>query len=291
MREFPAPAPIHATIRIAAGDVRIIAEARDTVTVDVTPGARGEAAQHAADNTRVEMSGSGLVIETPQARGFIIRRTPPVNIAVRVPLDSALLGRAASADFYCDGRFGSSDINSASGDLRIEYIAGDLSRHAASGDTQFGRIDGSATINTASGDVRGDSIGGDFSSKTASGDVNIEAIAGSARCTTASGDVTLGCLASGETRVHSASGDVTVGVAEGTGLWMDLSSASGDTRSEMPVGDGSVLPGGPSLRVHVRTASGDIKVQRSRTAPAAPVPAGYVPTEFADEPSDSDPVD
>src|ERR1044071_1277606 len=121
------------------------------------------------------MSGNALVIETPQARGFIIRRTPPVNIALRVPLDSSIMGRAASADFYCDGRFGSSDINSASGDLRIEYVAGDLSRRAASGDTQFGRIDGSATVNTASGDVRGDSIGGGVAPETASRHRNIAA--------------------------------------------------------------------------------------------------------------------
>jgi len=290
MKEFPAAGPIQASIRIAAGDVRVIAEQRDTVIVDIRPGTRGEAAEQAAANTLVEMSGNALVVETPQARGFIIRRTPPVNISIRVPLDSALTGRSASADFMCDGRFGSCDINSASGDVRIEYVAGDFSRRAASGDVQFGRIDGSASINTASGDVRGDSVGGDFNSKTASGDVNIEAIGGAAGVTTASGGVALGNLAVGDTRIHSASGDVVVGVAEGTALWMDLSSASGDTRSELAVGEVSQAADGPALRVYVRTASGDIKIRRARTAAAAPVPAGYVPTEFAedDEPSARD---
>jgi hypothetical protein len=283
MREFPAAGPIQASIRIAAGDVRVIAEQRDTVVVDVQPGTRGDAAEQAAANTLVEMSGNALIIETPQARGFIIRRTPPVNISVRVPLDSTLTGRSASADFMCDGRFGRCDLHSASGDVRIEYVAGDFSRRAASGDVQFGRVDGSASINSASGDIRGDSVGGDFHAKTASGDINIEAIGGAAGITTASGDVTLGNLAVGDTRVHSASGDVVVGVAEGTALWMDLSSASGDTRSELPVGEVSSAAEGPALRVYVRTASGDIKIRRARTAPAAPVPAGYVPTEFTDD--------
>jgi hypothetical protein len=285
MKEFPAAGPIQASVRIAAGDVRVIAEQRDTVAVEVTPGTRGDAAEQAAANTLVEMNGNTLLVEVPQARGFIIRRTPPVNISIRVPLDSTLTGRSASADFMCDGRFGSCDLTSASGDVRIEYVAGDFARRAASGDVQFGRIDGSARIITASGDIRGDSIGGDLNSKTASGDINIEAIAGTAGIATASGDVTLGNLAVGDTRIHTASGDVVVGVAEGTALWMDLSSSSGDTRSELPVGAVSEAVDGPALKVYVRTASGDIKIRRARTGKAAPVPAGYVPTDFPEDES------
>jgi hypothetical protein len=270
MPEFPVSSPIHATVRTAAGNVRIAAEDRASVAVQVEPGTSGEAARTAADNTVVEMNGDQLLIETPQARGFIIRRTPPINIWVRVPRGSSLTLRSASADQFCDGEYAGADVNSASGDLHIEYVTGDMTRHAASGDMQFGRIDGSLSVNAASGDVHGDTVGGDLNVKSASGDVTLGAVGGSVRVTTASGDIKLGNLATGTTRIHAASGDVQLGVNEGTALFMDLSSASGDTRSDLPVGDAPSASTGPELSLHVRTASGDIKVYRAVSGPAWP---------------------
>jgi hypothetical protein len=62
----------------------------------------------------------------------------------------------------------------------------------------------------------------------------------------------------------TASGDVSVGVAAGTGVWLDLNTASGSTTSDLAMG------GGPSegvreaaLEVRIRTASGDIDVHRA----------------------------
>jgi hypothetical protein len=274
MSEFPAAGPILATVRISTGALRIIAEQRDTVHVEVQPGAGGDAARAAAADTLVEMVGNQLTVETPQGRGFVIRRHPPVNITVRVPTGSRLMLRSASADIVCDGRFGDADINSASGDLVVDHIAGDLQRHAASGDMRFNRVDGHLTTDAASGDVRGRSVGGDLTAKTASGDITVEAVAGSARVTTASGDISFGSLAAGTTRIQTASGDVLIGVAEGTPLWLDLSTVSGDTRTDLPVS--SEPPSGTTaaLSLYVRTVSGDIALRRAVTPPAEPSPRG-----------------
>ena len=268
MYDFPVDGPVPATVRISSGRLRVFAETRDSVSVDVQPGSSSEASRQIADQTRVEMTPDGLLVETPQLRGFMVFRSGNVNVTVRLPRDSRLLVRTSSADVEVEGRVGPSDINSASGDLRIEHVAGDLHRGAASGDTQFGRIDGDLSCNSASGDVRGESVGGDYTGKSASGDITIDTIGGSARCNSASGDIRLGNLARGEARVHTASGDVTIGVAEGTGVWMDLSTVSGSTRSELDVGDAPADGTGATLSIQARTASGDITIRRARSAPA-----------------------
>lgn len=287
MPEFPVTGPVRVTVRTAAGNVRIAAEDRDTVAVQVEAGGSGEAARTAAASTTVEMNGDELLVETPQARGFIIRRTPPINIWVRVPRGSHLTLRSSSADQYCDGEFASADINTASGDLQIDYVTGDVTRHAASGDMRFRRIDGNLSVDGASGDTRGEVIGGELSVKTASGDVTVEAIGGSVHVNTASGDIKLGNLATGTTRILAASGDVHLGINEGTALWMDLSSISGDSRSELPVGDAAPDAAAPQLTLHVRTVSGDIKIHRARSAPAWPAAASTNADTPAGSPADT----
>src|SRR5512147_1459761 len=139
MPQFECTGPITAVVRTSAGRVDIIAEERATVEVEVRPGAAGEAARAAAADTKVEMDGDLLLVETPQARGFVIRRNPPVEIAIRMPLDSRI------------------QINSASADMRIDQVTGDLKRNSASGDIQFNRVDGDLSSHSASGDIRGGS--------------------------------------------------------------------------------------------------------------------------------------
>jgi DUF4097 and DUF4098 domain-containing protein YvlB len=286
MPEFPVSGPISATVRISAGSLRFVAEQRDSVVVDVRPGNSSDAARQAAAETIVEMTADGLIIETPQARGFIVRRSPSVDVTVRLPTDSRIMARTASADVTADGRLGSADVNTASGDLRIEHVAGDLRRHSASGDTHFRRVDGTVNADGASGDVRGGVVVGDFTSKSASGDVIIEAVGGSVRATSASGDFQLGNVARGQLNIHSASGDVVIGVAEGAGVWMDVSTISGDTRSELNVSDSAPTGSGATLELSIRTVSGDVVIRRATSAPAQPQTANGAATTAEDEVSD-----
>jgi Putative adhesin len=285
MPEFPVTGPISATVRISSGSLRFVAEQRDSVVVDVRPGNSGEAARQAAAETIVEMTTDGLIIETPQARGFIVRRSPSVDVTVRLPSDSRIVARTASADVTVDGRLAGADINTASGDLRIEHIRGDLQRHSASGDTHFRRVDGTLNASGASGDVRGGVVGGDFTAKSASGDVTIEAIGGSVQATSASGDFQLGNVARGQTSIHTVSGDVVIGVAEGVGVWMDVSTISGDTRSELDVSDSSPTGSSATLELSIRTVSGDVIIRRATNSPAQPS-AGSAGSSTADTAED-----
>lgn len=89
-------------------------------------------------------------------------------------------------------------------------------------------------ISTASGDIQMSSLTGDLSVQTASGDVTISDVSGRINASTASGDMHVR-NAVGTVSAKSASGNVDVEMArlEGTGN-MDFASASGDVRVLMP---------------------------------------------------------
>jgi DUF4097 and DUF4098 domain-containing protein YvlB len=167
----------------------------------------------------------------------MIRRSGSINIRVHVPTNSRIQFASSSADLRCAGQVGDIEINTSSGDARIDHVAGDMRRKSASGDTQFNRIDGDLSVHSASGDVRGGTVGGGLTSRSASGDTRIDSVGESVKAQSASGEIEIDGLWSGVTRVNSASGDVQLGVAEGVSVWLDLTSISGDTRSELPVSE------------------------------------------------------
>ncbi|MEA2459987.1 MAG: hypothetical protein QOH90_164, partial [Actinomycetota bacterium] len=63
--------------------------------------------------------------------------------------------------------------------------------------------------------------------------------------------------------IKTTSGDIQIGVAEGTSVWMDVSSLSGDTNSYLAPGDGG---GGATLEVRASSLSGDITLRSTSAA-------------------------
>jgi DUF4097 and DUF4098 domain-containing protein YvlB len=267
MREFNVQDRITLSAKLAAGAMSVAAEPRDTATVDVLPYDDSAASREAADRTVVELRGSALHVESPDS-GWRLRRSGRIRVDVRLPEDSRLIVRLASADARFDGRYGDSAIDSASGDVTIDHVAGTLTVKAASADVRAGRVEGQVTVDTASGDVVLGYAGGDVVVDTSSGDVTLDRAEGSVRARSASGDVRLGSVGRGNVQLSTASGDVRVGIPAGTSVWLDLSTASGSTRSDLDHGDAHSPAGGvPDLNLRVRTASGDIELRR------VPVPA------------------
>ena len=89
-------------------------------------------------------------------------------------------------------------------------------------------------ISSASGDIKISGVTGDINGRSASGDVTIEEAEGSINASSASGDVRVR-RAVGTVNAHSASGDVEVDLAgiAGTG-GMEFTSASGNVRVKAP---------------------------------------------------------
>jgi DUF4097 and DUF4098 domain-containing protein YvlB len=263
METFERSEPITVAVRAGRGGVDITATDTPVVQVDVTPLDRSATAAQAARDTHIALEGDTLVVDTPTRSGWQWRRTPNLAVTIRVPSGSSIVATVASAGLRADGRYGEARVKAASGGIWINEVTGAALVESASGDVTVGRAGGALKIGSASGRVSVGTVTGDVVAKTASGAITIRKAAGSVSAETASGDVTVGMLRQAQAAIRTASGDVDVGVAAGTGVWLDVSTATGSTVNELTMG--GVGAGGaarPALRLRIRTASGDIAIRR-----------------------------
>jgi len=121
--------------------------------------------------------------------------------------------------------------------------------------------DGNSTVETASGDVGIGRVAGDLNVRAASGDVRVDDVGGDLIANAASGDVSIGRLHRGTATVQTASGDVELGVTEGVAIWLDLHSLSGEVTTEQQT-DSGPADTDDRLELRVNTVSGDITVHR-----------------------------
>jgi len=256
---YDTPGDLDLDVRIPAGEVRLrttdtdrttihVTGERDADEVDVTfgPGVGGR------DSLRVQQRRKGR-------RGW---RQRDLTIAVTAPERTSVRVEGGSTDLVVTGRVDRVWFACGSGDAVLDDVTGDVEVKVASGDLRAGQVGGSTTVHSASGDVAVAVTDG-MVVRTASGDVRVGAASGDVRVTTLSGDVRIGSVASGSVNVQAVSGDVTVGVAAGTRVFLDLSSVSGATSSDLPVSDLPSDGDGARLDIRVSAVSGDVRVQRS----------------------------
>ena len=265
VHEYPCQGPIRAEVRVRAGVITVTAEERPTVAVVVAPYDDAEASRAAADETRVEFNDGRLRVETPDVdnAGWFFRRSARVRVDLRVPLDSHLAAFGGSADIHTTGRLSGATARSGSGDVYVNHIAGDLTVESGSGDVRADDVDGAMSVKTGSGDVRVTSATGPVNAQVASGDVTIDEAGGDIQVSTASGDVRIGAATGDRVQVKAASGDVSVGVPAGTRVWLDLTTLSGTTTSDLEMTGNTPPAGGAQLAVRIHTLSGDIYVHRA----------------------------
>jgi DUF4097 and DUF4098 domain-containing protein YvlB len=261
--EFDRSTPVTVDLRMHRGVADIVAEERPSIQVDVLPLDDNESSREGAGNFKVALEGDVLMVGAPEGFGWPLRRTPKIHVLIRVPAGSHLTAKMASADLRAKGDYGVVQTDGASGDTYVERT-GDAELKSASGDLQIDRVTGSLRINSASGDIRVGDVTADVNASTASGDIALRAVGGSIQSKSASGDIEVASLRQGRAIFTTASGDVSVGVAVGTGVWLDLNTASGSTTSDLTMND-SAPPAEQTaqLELRARTASGDIHIHRA----------------------------
>lgn len=257
---FATPQPVSLRLRNPAGDVQIAAGDTTETTVEIIP--RGRTAEDAAQNTRVELSADGtrLDIEPPERR---FGSTGKLGMIVRLPTGSQVDVTTASADLLCRGELGGLEATTASGDVAVDEVDGNAGIRTASGDVKVGSVTGDLDAKSASGDLRLGSAGGHCRTTTASGDIQVGSCEGELSSRTASGDVAVRQAGRGSVEITTMSGDVKVGVRRGAAVWLDLSTLSGRTRSDLDRQDGPPSDDDAVLSISVRTMSGDITLLRS----------------------------
>ncbi len=231
---FPESGPLRLDLSLPAGEIELEAVPAGETVVELELVRGSEAA---VEEARVELRGDELVVKVdyPNAE---------VRLRLEVPESSALQAKTASGDVRARGRLGDAEVKSASGDVKLDAV-GSLEVKLASGDLEVAQVAGAARIDSASGDVELGEAGGGVTVRTASGDQQLRSVA------------------EGTVELASASGDIRVGINQGSRLWVDARSMSGDVTSELEVGDEEPGEDGPLVELNVTAMSGDVEVVRA----------------------------
>ncbi len=165
-------------------------------------------------------------------------------------------------------------LSTASGDIKVSTVSGDLHARTASGDITISRVIGTIDAKTASGDMDVSQVQGTLKFSAASGDVKVKDASGTVNASTASGDVEVEMTkieGNGDMKFTSASGDVTVKVPAGLSAQVDMSTTSGSVKTDFglkvedrqPRGQkASGLVGAGAVKLTISTVSGDARLIR-----------------------------
>jgi len=258
---FDTPGPLELNVRVPTGDVDL--ETAEGIETIVEISASPEIEEEARIELHPKRDGHEVMVVIEKKSGLFRSFREDVRVRISSPPGADVDVSTASADIEARGDYGSAKVNTASGDLRFEHIAGDAQVNSASGDVSLDQVDGGLTVNTASGDVEIRRIQGNAKVRAASGDISIDEAESALKVQTASGDVEAKSVREGEVTLQTASGDIEVGIRQGSKLWIDARSMSGETTSELELGDAPTDGEGPLVEVRATAMSGDIKVKRA----------------------------
>jgi Toastrack DUF4097 len=268
MPVFDTPGLVALEIRLPAGHVTV--NTADTPSTDVELLSHGDRGEEALEQILVsarEQPG-GHVVSVEQRERFrwgpiSINRRHEVEVRITCPLGSDLRFDGASCDLGAAGRFGKVEAKTASGDLRLGEISGKLQAKTASGGVSVQAIEAEGAVVTVSGDVELGRVDAALNTRTVSGDVELAVVRAPVTIATTSGDVAVRAVERGEVRIQTVSGEARVGVGEGTAVWLDASSVSGELRSELGTLEEKVSDtSGEVVPLRVKTVSGDVTFVR-----------------------------
>ncbi len=197
-----------------------------------------------------------LKVQYPQGSGSV---QADVRFVVQVPQGS---------------RYQFDKISTASGNVSISGVAGEVKANSASGDVKIDQVEGNVQANTASGDMEITQVNGSVQVNAASGDIKVLKVAGMVSARTASGDVEVELTrieGTGELKFASASGDVTVKAPAQLDAQVEMTTANGSIKTDFPLtvedlqshgkkAQGQI--GSGAVQMKISTASGDIRLVR-----------------------------
>jgi DUF4097 and DUF4098 domain-containing protein YvlB len=262
--------PLTLDLRLQAGSIVIEAKHTNQVEVELEP--LNEAARQALDAVVVDLRARGdghlLVVEVPEWRGMgFFGRGREFDLRIRCPERPDVKVRCASADFAARGALAALEVKTASGDVEAAQVDGEVRLQSASGDVELGAVGGSIDLNTAAGDVTIGRAEGSVRARLVSGDFALRDARDSVEVQTVSGDQRLEAVSGGSIGLGSVSGDIRVGVRQGTNVWMDVRSLSGDTTSELTPTDGPASDDARLVELRIKSVSGDVQIESAAASP------------------------
>ena len=257
---FDTPDSVQLVIQLGAGDIEVRASDRTTTHVRVSGYANDELPRVSCDPVA---GGHRVTIEHRVKKTWGFRFSRGLTVEVEVPNGAQLDGSSGAADVEAIGTYGSIHVRTGSGDLRFDDVTGDVEIACASGDVEGRDVGGHLLFRGASGDVHVSSIGEGATVRSASGDIEIGRLDGQSTIVIGSGDIELRDVGPGRLNVRAISGDVDVAVRQGLGVWLDVSSTSGDVESSLDTAEAGAGEEGAQLDLTVSTVAGDVQVRRA----------------------------
>jgi DUF4097 and DUF4098 domain-containing protein YvlB len=270
-KSFEVQGPVELDVRLTSGDIEVDPTLEGRVDVELI--AHDEESQRLVDAARVELGPQGhrptVVVDVPQKRGFTLTLfgRSGIECRIRCPHDSGLSVRTKSADVLARGTIGALNVSTASGDIEVDRVSGGVNVKAASSDFSAREIGSGVNVQTASGDVDISVARGPLNVTSVSGDISVGEAYDNVNANSVSGDQDHGAVMQGVVSAHSVSGDVTIGVRRGSRAFLDCTTVSGETSSELEMTGEAPAGESPFVEIRAKTVSGDIRITR------APAPA------------------
>jgi DUF4097 and DUF4098 domain-containing protein YvlB len=195
-----------------------------------------------------DASGDTLTLDTDCGTGCT------ADYEVTAPKTVRVAGRLASGGVDLDG-IGSATVTTASGDLKVRGVPGDVTVESMSGEVRLTDVTGAVACRTKSGNIDLTGAGGAVTTESVSGNIRASGLKGTtASAQTTSGNIELTLATPQNVQVESTSGNVRVHTPSGQKYRITTSTRSGNLDMKVandPAADHTLT---------VRTTSGNISV-------------------------------
>lgn len=281
MPNYETPEPISVTLELGVGDVRIAASDRTDTVVEVQPTDESDESDvKAARQVRVDYTNGVLQVTGPKAGIFdFSRSTRSVNVFIELPSGSQVSAEMQLGDYRCAGRLGecrfrtslgnvlldrtgAARLDTSSGHVTVESIAGNAEISTGSGKVQIGEIEGTAVVKNSNGETTIEAVSGDARVRAANGDISIQRAGASVDAKSSNGHIRIGEVARGSVVLGTSMGDLEIGIADGTAAWVEVNTGFGRVQNLLAAAS---RPGATDETVEVRgrTSMGDITIHRT----------------------------
>jgi DUF4097 and DUF4098 domain-containing protein YvlB len=254
---------------------------RQETVVEVTPSSKtSDQDRNAAEQTRIDCSGTELLIQGPKKRS-IFEGTGSVDISVELPAGSRLAGESDMGSLYCVGELGICEftteygeihldragrlrLQSGYGDITVGSATGETDIRASTGDILLGTVDGTLTVKNSNGAVHVKEVTGPMKVTAGNGDIGVGLAHTAVAARSSNGDIRVGEAVYGRVELKTAAGEIEVGIRENTPAWLDLQAKSKTGRVHNSLGESqSFTRSSADVEVHAVTSSGDVMVYQA----------------------------
>ncbi len=214
----------------------------------------------------IQHEGDKVTVRTPallRPRPFLFfgHSRPRVDYQITVPTQTQTKIDSRSGQIEVEAIAGPLRIDSRSGKVSVHDVTSDVEIRSRSGSVNAESIGGSLDVESRSGSMRIKGCGGDASLESRSGSLTIENVGGKLQAGIRSGSFKYEGAVRGSFDVKVTSGSVRLALDPDSRFFLDAEAISGSVTSDLRLrDDGGGRPPKNAPKVRIRTVSGSIHI-------------------------------